>query len=233
MLVRAALAHMILEIVGYGIEGFVRFVLYSFILWIMIKIQKFNYNWPGLLLVSGASIAISYIPWVGPYLAYPVLIFGLRSVTGADIAPDIIFTVGITRAVMFCVNLFIIGALMGDLRPDLNASARTDGEEAEMAEVEDEEEEESAPQKEAGPSYTLANSKHPKAKDLTLRGISINSSRAMAIVGAGRNFHTVSTGECFKVQSGNISTTVRCDEITKSFVLLTLDGTDHVKLQMH
>ena len=219
------------DILAYGVEGFVRFVLYTIILWIMIKIQKFNYNWAGLLLVSGASIAISYVPWAGAYLAYPVLVFGLHTVTRASIAPDIIFTVAITRAVMFCINLFLIGALMGDLRPDLSASARAD-EDAEE-EVESADTDETAEEGSSTPATTNAfafvASSHPKAKDLTLRGISINSSKALAIVSTGRNYHTITTGECFSAQSG---ARVRCEEITKSFVLLTIDGTDQIRLRM-
>ena len=220
---------MLSEILACSVEGFVRFVLYTIILWIMIKIQKFNYNWPGLLLVSGASIAISYVPWAGVYLSYPVLVFGLHTLTRASIAPDIIFTVGITRAVMFVIQLFLIGSLMGDLRPDLSANARTDeDEDVEMADTEEANEEE-APSKPATNAFTLIGSTHPRAKELTLRGVSINSSKALAIVGTGRNFHTISTGECFTVQSG---AKVRCDEITKSAVLFTIDGTDQIRLRM-
>ena len=224
---------MMSDILAYGVEGGLRFVLYTIILWFMIKIQKFNYNWPGLLLVSGASIAISYIPWAGAYLAYPVLVFGLHSVTRASIAPDIIFTVGITRAIMFCVNLFVIGALMGDLRPDLNASARSDdSEDVEMADTEEgeQEEEQETPFRSAGTNaHTLIASSHPKAKDLALRGISVNATRALAIISTGRNYHTISTGECFSAQSG---AKVRCEEITKTFVLLTIDGADKIRLRM-
>src|SRR5688572_6679136 len=93
-----------------AIEGVVRWFIYTALLWIMIKIQKLNYNFFGLMAVSAGAIAVSYIPWAGPYLAYPVLVFGLWKVTGADIVPDVVFTVAITRALMFCVNLFLLGA---------------------------------------------------------------------------------------------------------------------------
>jgi hypothetical protein len=221
---------MLSDILACGVEGLIRFVLYTIILWIMIKIQKFNYNWPGLLLVSGASIAISYVPWAGVYLSYPVLVFGLHTLTRASIAPDIIFTVGITRAVMFVVQLFLIGSLMGDLRPDLSANARTDeDEEVEMADTEDTEEEEATSKPASTNAFTLIGSTHPKAKDLTLRGVSINSSKALAIVSTGRSFQTISTGEWFTVQSG---AKIRCDEITKSFVLLTIDDADQIRLRL-
>jgi hypothetical protein len=229
------------EILWCVIEGSVRFVLYTIILWIMIKIQRFNYNWPGLLFVSALSIAISYVPEVGLYLTFPVLIGGLHAVTGASIAPDILFTVGITRALMFAIHLFVLGGLMGDLRPDLNASARTNDEGIEMAEEEESEESEPEPLEPpkpvkpptpSGPTYALARSSHPKAKDLTVRGVTLNSTRSMVIVGSGRNFHTISTGECFQVKGTKAPTTIRCDEITKSFVLLTIDGTDQVKLRV-
>jgi hypothetical protein len=220
------------DIFVYGIEGCVRFVLYSIILWIMIKIQKLNYNWPGLLFVSAASIAISYVPVVGRYLTFPVLIAGLHQVTGAKIAPDILFTVGVTRAVMFCVQLFVIGALMVNLRPDLQASAREGDEEVEVADSEEQQEQQTPSAKEESGGYTLVGNNDPRAKGLALRGISINASKPLAIVSTGRSYYTVSTGECFVVETDKVRKTVRCDEITKSFVLLTINDSAQIKLRM-
>ena len=219
-------------ILGLAIEGVVRWFIYTALLWIMIKIQKLNYNFFGLMAVSAGAIAVSYIPWVGAYLAYPVLVFGLWKVTGADIVPDVVFTVAITRALMFCVNLFLLGALMGDLRPDLNASARTEQEE-EHEVAEEEEPEEAVQTKVTAKQFTIGDAHaNPKAKHLALKGVSINPSQALAMLSDGKSFHTLGTGEVFQARSPQGSDTVRVEEIHRSHVILTINDQDRVRLSI-
>jgi hypothetical protein len=105
----------IIGIVVMLVGGIVHWVIYTALLWIMIKIQKLNYNFLGLIGSSALASAIDYVPVVGPYVAAAVLVLCLWKVTGAEIAPDIMFTVSIAGALMFCANLFILGALMGEL----------------------------------------------------------------------------------------------------------------------
>src|SRR5262245_7860855 len=110
----------------------IRWLVYTALLWIMIKIQKLNYNTAGLFASSLAAVLVSFIPYGGSYLSYVVLVICLWKCTGADIAPDIIFTVAIAGALMFCFNLWVIGMLMGSLRPDLAKTAAAAGEDTEM-----------------------------------------------------------------------------------------------------
>ena len=111
------------EVVALGIATTLKWLIYTALLWAMIKIQKLNYNVAGLFASSLLSVLVNLIPFVGPYLSYVVLVICLWKCTGADIAPDIVFTVGIAGALMFCVNLWIIGMLMGQLRPDFARNA--------------------------------------------------------------------------------------------------------------
>jgi hypothetical protein len=97
------------------VVGVAKWLIYTSLLWLMIKIQKMQFNWLGLLGSSAAATALGYIPVVGPYVGWAVLVLCLWKVTHADIAPDVLFTVSIAGALMFCVNLFVLGALMGDL----------------------------------------------------------------------------------------------------------------------
>jgi hypothetical protein len=113
----------LIEIVAMAVGTFVQWVIYTALLWGMIKIQKLNYNLPGLLGSSLLATLIGLIPIVGPYLGWGVLVICLWKCTGADIAPDVLFTVGIAGALMFCFNLFLFGSLMGELRPDLAVEA--------------------------------------------------------------------------------------------------------------
>lgn len=100
----------IMIVIGLG-----KWLIYTGLLWGMIKIQKFDYNVLGLFASSLVATALGYIPFVGHYIGWVVLVLCLWKCTGAPIAPDVFFTVGIAGALMFCVNLFVIGALMGDL----------------------------------------------------------------------------------------------------------------------
>lgn len=105
----------IVGIVAMVVVGIAHWAIYTALLWIMIKIQKLNFNWLGLLGSSALASAIDYIPVVGPYLGWVVLVICLQKVTQADIAPDVLFTVAIAGSLMFCVNLFLLGSLMGTL----------------------------------------------------------------------------------------------------------------------
>src|SRR5687767_2304722 len=116
------------------VVGLAHWLVYTGLLWMMIKLQKMNYNVLGLLGSSLLASALDYIPVVGCYLGWAALVICLWKCTGADIAPDVLFTVGVAGALMFCVNLFAIGWLMGNLQ--LISPALADyntGDETEMA----------------------------------------------------------------------------------------------------
>jgi hypothetical protein len=105
----------------------VKWLVYTGLLWGMIRVQHLNYNVPGLFASSLAAVLAAFIPFVGTYAAYVVLVLCLWKCTGAEIVPDVVFTVAIAGALMFCVNLFVIGALMGEVRPNLGVNARLGG----------------------------------------------------------------------------------------------------------
>lgn len=105
----------LLGIIILVVIGLAKWLIYTGLLWGMLRVQGLNYNWPGLLGSSFAATALGYIPIVGPYVGWAVLVLCLWKMTHADIAPDVLFTVTIAGALMFCVNLFAIGWLMGNL----------------------------------------------------------------------------------------------------------------------
>jgi len=104
------------------------------LLWGMIKIQKldqrFEYNFLGLLGSAALATGLDQIlqmtlgHFIGIYLAsyistpivVTVLLLCLKKVTHAPYV-DVVFTVAISYALLFGVNLFILESLMGDLRP--------------------------------------------------------------------------------------------------------------------
>jgi hypothetical protein len=109
------------------------------LLWGMIKIQKldqgFEYNFLGLLgsaalatgldqilqMTVGHFIGIYFASYITTPIVVTVLLLCLKKVTHAPYV-DVLFTVAISYALLFGVNLFILGPLMGDLRPSARHS---------------------------------------------------------------------------------------------------------------
>ena len=121
---------MIEQIIGTAIHFGIQTVFLVAGLWIMIKLQKYDYNVLGLIGSAILASGVDMIPFAGHYLSVSVLLFCIRKVIVADSYTDTLFTVGIGYALMFCMNLFLIASLMGDLRPPIvKAETReTDGE---------------------------------------------------------------------------------------------------------
>ena len=104
------------------------------LLWGMIKIQKldqrFEYNFLGLLgsaalatgldqilqMTLGHFIGIYFASYLSTPIVVTVLLLCVKKVTQAPYV-DVVFTVAISYALLFGVNLFILESLMGDLRP--------------------------------------------------------------------------------------------------------------------
>jgi hypothetical protein len=123
---------------GIVLSRLIEFVIQTAILlgllWGMIKIQKldqgFEYNFPGLLGTAALTTGLDQIlqltlgRFIGSYFAAyistpivgAVLLLCLKKVTHAPYV-DVLFTAAISYALLFGVNLFILGSLMGDLRP--------------------------------------------------------------------------------------------------------------------
>ncbi len=123
---------------GILLHRFIEFAIQTAILlgllWGMIKIQKldrrFEYNFLGLLgsaalatgldqilqLTVGRFLGIYFASYITTPIVVTVLLLCLKKVTQAPYV-DVVFTVAISYALLFGVNLFILGSLMGDLRP--------------------------------------------------------------------------------------------------------------------
>ncbi len=226
----------------------VKWVIYTALLWFMIKIQKLHYHLPGLLASSAISILISFIPYAGPYLGHAVLLFCLWKCTGADFVPDILFTTSIAGALMFCVNLFVIGSLMGNLRPDLAAARETEspGTEMNVDVPEDDDDIEPAESPEplkstktvapAKPNKAPASAGQPQgqslARQFTLKGVSLHSAQPLAMFAAGGRVYSLGTGESVMVQLAETSVPIRCEAITRDSVVLTTRSGEKIALDV-
>jgi hypothetical protein len=100
----------------------IRTALLLLMLWIMIKLQKLDYAFVPLLGAAALACAIDTIPFFGHYLAVAVLYLCIWKITRASLFPDAVFTVAISYALVFAVNMLWLTAMIGHLRP----SATTD-----------------------------------------------------------------------------------------------------------
>jgi hypothetical protein len=116
---------MIQHIVGISLQFGIQTVFLVAGLWIMIKIQKFDYNVLGLIGSAILASGLDMIPYIGHYVSAAVLLLCIRNVIVADSYTDALFTVAIGYALMFCLNLFLIGALLGDLKPMMPVKAES------------------------------------------------------------------------------------------------------------
>ncbi|HEX9046505.1 MAG TPA: hypothetical protein VF988_05715, partial [Verrucomicrobiae bacterium] len=105
------------DIVAFVIGYVARTGLLTLLLWLMIKLQKLNYTFLGVLGSAALASLLDSIPYVGHYFAVPVLYLCIWKVTQASLMPDAVFTVAVSYALMFAVNVLLFTALIGDLRP--------------------------------------------------------------------------------------------------------------------
>ncbi len=91
-----------------------RFVLLSLSLWFMLKTQDLNYTVPGLLGSAALASLFDMIPLVGHYAAVAVLLLCVLKLTQAALF-DVRFTVAISYAVMFLLQMVVFSLLPGSL----------------------------------------------------------------------------------------------------------------------
>lgn len=207
----------------------------------MIRVQKLNNHLAGLFGSSLLAILVSYVPYIGSYLSYAVLVLCLWKCTGADIAPDVVFTVGISGALMFCFNLFVIGALMGDIKPDLSASARDEVSFSDLGEAELQATDDSAdadPSDEPAPltpspsAAFLAKSAGSTSTQFKLKGVTLDSLRPSAMLSDGSRVHTIFAGATFSADVGKGRIRYRCDEISKGGVVISTGDGERIVLHL-
>lgn len=101
------------------IEFAVRTVVLLGLLWVMIKLQRFNrkYEYRFWKLMGAAALAsgLDMIPYAGHFLAVPVLWVSVKKVTHADYF-ETLFTMGIAYTLLFAGNHLLPGSLMRNLQ---------------------------------------------------------------------------------------------------------------------
>ncbi len=217
----------------------VEFLIHSGILlallWIMIKLQKLDYHFLGLLGSAALAGGLDMIPHFGHMLAVPVLYICIWKVTRSSIFPDAAFTVVIAYALMFCVNLFIMGMLMGDLRPSDNEMGGDESPVPERAVA-------AQPSVGANPSLKDpdANSVQTTntleaeaiAHQFSIKGITRNAGQSSLTFQSGKKTYTLFLNQLVSVQTDDGLVSVRFIDLGPDWVGLDIRGT-RVKCPLH
>jgi hypothetical protein len=205
------------------------------LLWIMIKLQKLDYHFLGLLGSAALAGGLDMIPHFGHMLAVPVLYFCIWKVTRSSIFPDAAFTVMISYALMFCVNLFIMSMLMGDLRPSDKEDVRDENAASEPAA-------ETQPAKVTQKSFPVAatnlvqtaEAKEAKAiaQKFSIKGITRNADKSSLTLQSGKKTYTIFLGQLISVQTDDGPVSVRFTDLGEDWVALNIRGIQ-VKCPVH
>ena len=236
------------------IEFAVQTVIFVALLWVMIKIQKLDqhsgFSFLGVLgtaaLVTGLDMALDRTVGrflgaeLASYITVPisstVLFLCLKKVTGAPFV-DIIFTAAISYALMFAVNLFILGSLMGDLRPTASNpdESETDTQRQETAA-------EPQPASRVNPPTPTAptNSVKPSpakpvekaAAAISIKGVTRNAAKSTVMIQTGTKSYTLFLGESLTVQTADGPVPVRFSDLGENWVTLEIGG-EPVKYPVH
>jgi len=209
-------------------------------LWIMIKLQKLNYNFLGLLGTAALASAICLIPLpfrISKIISCAVLLLCISKVTRAEFV-DVKFTVGVGYALMFGMNLFLVGALMGDLRP----SAREAENQSVSEEMEDDNDTSSArPAAAVHTNQTPVVTKPQTVKSqttkspeqplppLSVKSLIRNGAKSSVTLQSDGDSRIIFLGDSEMVHTAAGSLKVRFDSLTDEFVVLTV-GEQQVKL---
>jgi hypothetical protein len=220
-------------LIHYGVETV--FLLVA--LWIMIKLQKLNYNFLGLLGAAALASAIDLLPLplvITSFISCTVLFFCIAKVTGAE-RVDATFTVGVGYALWFGMNLFLLGALLGDLRPSARETEnRRLKEKMEHNEVTARAREAAPDSNRTPPAAKPQTAKSPEGSlpPLTVKSLIRNGAKSSVTLQSDSDSRIIFLGDTELLHTATGQLKVRFDGMTNEFVLLTV-GDQPVKLAAH
>jgi hypothetical protein len=216
------------------IEYAARTAVLTLILCIMVKLQKLNFFFPGLLASAAIACGLDTIPYFGHYLAVPVLYLCIWKVTGASLMPDAVFTAVVSYALMFAVKVLLFTALIGDLRggagdreidvihptvavaqpaspvavPSAIGVARSTN----------------TPATVATPAAKSSKSADEMLKDVLVKGATENGDKSMLIITAVKKTYTVTMGEETPVLTTNGLCRMRLKYLNENWATVEVNG---------
>ena len=228
-----------ITILGWFIAFAIQTAILFALVWTLIKLQKLDqndsYHFLKVLGVAALASGLNLVPYFGRYLSGLALLLGIKLVTRSPYT-DVAFTVAISYAIMFLVKLFLIGALMGGLRPSLSdvgnpgqlegaAQELPAGSEPETVAKTNPPVPATAPQVSAKPV--------PAGPDhLAIKGVTRNGAKSVVIIDAGKKTYTLFLGDSVNVETADGTKGVRFEALDADWVTLSIDGKP-VKLPAH
>jgi hypothetical protein len=225
-----------IRILAYALHWAMATAFLLLALWVMVKIQKLQYTVLGLAISASIASGLDLIPFVGHYLALAVLWICLTRVTREDFT-GVVFTAAVSYALVFGMNLFVLGALMGDLRPSVRArTARGIEVPPPIASPKNARTAPPAPAPREQPKALPAATKPPEPpiqkkpsdfhpeKVFVVKGLTRNGKESMAMLAAGGKTYTLALGETIDVDTIEGKKSVRLDNVDKGSILLDVAG---------
>ena len=213
------------------IEYAARTAVLTLLLCGMVKIQKLNFFFPGLLVSAAIACALDTIPYFGHYLAVPILYLCIWKVTGASLMPDAVFTVVISFALMFAVNVLLFTALIGDLRTSISsheshgipravAVAKPPPPGVAPVPVTNQ-------NVQGGPAGPVKKNSKPAdeiLKDVKVKGVTRNGDKSMLLISANKKTYELVTGEQTSVQTTNGTCHLRLVNVDETWATVEVNG---------
>jgi len=227
----------------YAFQTVVLFAL----VWIMVKLQKldqnFEFHFLKLLGVVALASALNLIPYFGRYLSVSALLLGIKNVTRSPYI-DVLFTVVISYALMFVVNLFIIGSLIGGLRSSAGdvenpgragypPPAQTIPKEPETVAQTNPPDTAAASVAPSNPAPQISVKPAPAdASHFAVKGITRNGAKSVVIINTGTKTYSLFLGDSINMQTAAGTSRVQFDNLDEDWVTLNVDGKP-LKLPAH
>ncbi len=223
------------NLIVIGVDFLARTALLTLLLWVMIKLQKFDYVLISLIAAAALASGLDMIPHIGHYLAIPVLYFCVWKITQSSLVPDAVLTVAIAYALMFLINMLVLTALIGDLRPSARLhepdelesetnflSAATSTEPTSGKKL---------PANASGPSAKTnlpasnqAQTAEVIAANFILKGIARNGDKSVVVIDTGVKTYSLFIGDLTTAKTADGTCLLRLDEVTPDGVVVEING---------
>jgi hypothetical protein len=217
---------MMADITYYLIEFLFHSALLMAVLWVMIKLQGFNYTFLGLLGTAAAGGALDMIPVAGHALAVITLYVCITKMTRASMFPDAAFTVAVGYALMFAVKVLAFTALMGDLRPSAMSRAEHDEDQPPAVEQVETNNNSATPVSVPVVSTNLVVSKATTEfiQKLSIKGVTRNGNRSSVTIDyAGKNY-VVFQGDIAFLPNDEKLVPVRLEKVESQKLTFSING---------
>jgi hypothetical protein len=188
----------------------------------MVKLQKLDYFFLGLLGSAALASALDMLPYFGHYLAVPVLYLCIWKVTRASLMPDAVFTVAVAYALMFAVRVFLLMAVLPPIHPLDPKTSPFIPQPARVAEVPMVVV--AAPPTNAAPPPAPKKTADDWLKEVVLKGVTANGDQSMLLLRAGTNLYELGMKDPVAVHTPSGTCQMRLKHVSLNWAIIEVDG---------